>query len=179
MKRHAALQDLSRDHQLMLMQARHIRWLEEGHPRAASLNAVCAGLLAFWQRDGELHLLEEETVLLPALPLPSMQTHVRRVQQDHAAMRQAIAQLHTQIHEKALFDFGRRLHDHVRWEERELFEQSQTQLNDVQLADMGRRSHEFRAQHSRPIGPYGAYCALPETQNNRQPKDSNMIHHGT
>jgi hypothetical protein len=159
MKRHAALQDLSRDHQLLLMQARHIRWLEEGHPRAGGFDEVLAGLLAFWQSDGELHLREEEMVLLPALN--ALPQHMQRVHHDHAALRHAITQLLTKPDAPTLFAFGRLLHDHVRWEERELFEHSQTHLSEAQLLDVSRRSLTFRAEHSRPIGPFGGSCAIP------------------
>jgi hypothetical protein len=159
MKRHAALQDLSRDHQLLLMQARHIRWLEEGHPRADSFDAVLAGLLTFWQSDGELHLREEEAVLMPALN--ALPQHMQRFYEEHAALRHAIVQLQTQHDAPTLFAFGRLLHDHVRWEERDLFEQAQANLSEAQLLDAGRRSLEYRTHHCRPIGPFGGACAIP------------------
>lgn len=162
MKRHAALQDLSRDHQLMLMQARHIRWLEEGHKRATTFDDVRAGLLAFWQSDGELHLCEEETVLLPALS--ALPQHTQRVREEHAALRHAITQLQNQPEAPALFAFGQLLNDHVRWEERDLFELAQTQLNEAQLLEIHTRSLEFRAQHSRPTGPYNGTCAVSPTK---------------
>jgi hemerythrin-like domain-containing protein len=162
MKRHAALQDLSRDHQLMLMQARHIRWLEEAHPRAATFADVLAGLLAFWESDGEAHLREEEAVLLPALSMLPQQA--QRMNDEHAALRHAITQLRAQPNAPTLFAFGRLLHDHVRWEERDLFEAAQAQLSEAHLAGIGRRSLAFRAQHSRPIGPFGAACAIPEAK---------------
>lgn len=161
MKRHAALQDLSRDHQLMLIQARHIRWLEEGHKRASTFDVVLSSLLAFWKSDGEPHLREEEAVLLPALVAWSHHTH--RAHEDHAALRHAIMRLHEQPDTQALFAFGRLLHDHVRWEERELFEQAQAQLSEAQLLEMGARSLEFREQHSRSTGPFGGTCVIPTT----------------
>lgn len=158
MKRHAALQDLSRDHQLMLMQARHIRWLEEGHPRATSFDAVLAGLLAFWASEGEAHLLEEETVLLPALAaLPDL---AQRMLKDYAELRNAIAQLQAHPDTGVLFAFGRHLNDHVRWEERSFFEETQAHLSEAQLASIGRHSREFRMRHDRPVGPYSTTCAV-------------------
>jgi hypothetical protein len=42
MLRHPALQDLSRDHQLFLLNCRHIRWLADGDHRARPFDETLA-----------------------------------------------------------------------------------------------------------------------------------------
>ena len=60
---------------------------------------------------------------------------------------------------------GRRLHDHVRLEERVIFEQMQERFSDDELAEIGRRSESFRLALRGPqsIGTRRSpTCRLPD-----------------
>lgn len=152
LQRHPALQDLSRDHQLVLLHAREIRWTVEGDRRAQPWAAVAREFLRFWQREGILHLQEEEEVLLPAygrrVPLHGDET-VRHVLADHAWLHQATGELQYCLQsgrEDAVLlgTIGRKLHDHVRLEERLLFQSIQAVLSEEELDHLGALSIAFR-----------------------------------
>lgn len=180
MKRHPALQDLSRDHQLLLLHARHVRWAAEGDPRALPTDAVIAGLIAFWDSDAEPHLREEETVFLPAYAAADVigARQAQRIIGEHAwlsgeidAWRLAAAQPDL----AALARFAQVLHDHVRFEEREAFERAQAVLDETALADLAARSAAFRLEHRGPdkIGPAGGRsCAVPPRRRARADQPS-------
>ncbi|MHC4393412.1 MAG: hemerythrin domain-containing protein, partial [Planctomycetota bacterium] len=96
MKRHSALQDLSRDHYAALKHCQQVRWAAEGHPRARALEEVTRELLEFYSAEGALHFAEEEEVLLPILSrhiLPSEDEDVRRMLDDHALIRDRMDRL--------------------------------------------------------------------------------------
>lgn len=152
LQRHPALQDLSRDHQLILWHAREMRWTLEEDRRAQPWAVVVREFLRFWQREGILHLQEEEEVVLPTygrrVPLEGNET-VRHVLADHAWLHQATGELQyllqTGQEDGALLGaIGRRLHDHVRLEERLLFQAIQDTLTEEELDRLGAQSIAFR-----------------------------------
>lgn len=170
LKRHPALQDLSRDHQAILLHARAMRWALEGDRRAQPLAHVAREFTRFWQKEGILHLQEEEEVLLPAygqrVPLPE-DAAVQRVLADHAWLQQAVAELHHCLQAgvacgSLLGEIGQRLHDHVRLEERVLFESVQQALDEEQLDRLGFQSMAFRVRWrgASAVGPLGGACEL-------------------
>jgi hemerythrin-like domain-containing protein len=118
MKRHAALQPLSRDHHVALVAAQRLR-------RATDDDAVAArdAFLEFWREHGALHFRVEEEVLLPAFATYADPEDCRIVQLllDHVrirAMAQALAHEHGV---DGLHALGAALERHVRLEEREVF----------------------------------------------------------
>jgi hemerythrin-like domain-containing protein len=161
LKRHPALQDLSRDHHLFLLQVRHIRWLVESHERAASLQTVIDGLLTFWEEHGQAHLQEEETVLFPFVrdQTPDNAALLRRLEVDHNWLRDKFEELadlpRLENAVPLLRSMGEYIERHVRHEEREVFQQIQAQLTAEQLADLAEKSLAFRTRHRTPdvIGP--------------------------
>lgn len=169
LKRHPALQDLSRDHHAFLIEARNVRWLLEGDERAESLPITIERLLVFWHEHGEAHLREEETVLFPFCEehVPELCKTLeleRHLTNDHAWLRSKVAELadvpQLENSTPLLRTLSKFIEAHVRHEEREIFEQIQAALTAEQLEDLHARSIAFRTEH-RPEGSIGP--AQPNT----------------
>jgi hypothetical protein len=170
LKRHPALQDLSRDHQRILLHARDMRGALAGDRRAQPLAHAAREFTRFWQKEGILHVQEEEEVLLAAYGqrVPLLEdAAVQRVLVDHAWLHQAVAELLHFLqaggdHSSLLGDIAQRLHDHVRLEERVLFEGVQQALDEEQLDQLGIQSMAFRVRWrgAGAVGPLGGACEL-------------------
>lgn len=118
MKRHRALQPLSRDHHVALVAAQRLRRADE--PAQAR-----DAFLAFWREHGAKHFRIEEEVLLPAFAAhadPDAEC-VARMLIDHARIRAAAARLADDADPpvETLHELGTMLERHVRLEEREVF----------------------------------------------------------
>lgn len=157
LKRHPALQDLSRDHQHFLIEARTIRWMVEGDPRALTPEGVRDSLLTFWEQQGALHLREEEEVLLPFClshaPEAGLQAELRHVLADHVWLRGQMGMLYAAGQEaspqtliRLLTPISTHVVAHIRFEERELFERIQTTLSTERIAALGAHLISFRRQ---------------------------------
>ncbi len=114
MKRHAALVGLSQDHHHGLALARRCLALEVSWQEVAGIFA----------EELEPHFSIEERLLFPALGADPI---VERALADHAELRRRVGV------QGSLADFGRQLHDHIRFEERELFERAQEVMTGEQL----------------------------------------------
>jgi hemerythrin-like domain-containing protein len=132
-KRAEALRPLSREHQGALAVA---KTLSEGEDAAAASRAF----LEFWERDGRRHFRIEEEVLLPAWALAAEvdRPGVERMLAEHLEIRREALRLAaggaTVARVNAL---GRLLHDHVRFEERELFPLAEAALGAADLERLG------------------------------------------
>jgi hypothetical protein len=112
MKRSPALAPLSRDHHHALDVARRLR-------RATSedLDEVRAYLESFWAERGAEHFaLEERELTADRLDSPAWRAGVARMLAEHEEIR-----VRTVDSVDAAHELGELLHDHVRFEERELF----------------------------------------------------------
>lgn len=110
MKRHHALEPFSRDHYGGLVVARHLK--EKPGPEAI------AELMQVWNSEMEDHFWEEEVSLGPLAP-PEM---AERLVRDHDAIRAVVLVAEAQnLSEEDAVRLGEMIHDHIRWEERELF----------------------------------------------------------
>ena len=119
MKRHPALQPLSRDHHVALVAAQSLR-------RATGSDAASArvAFLEFWREHGAKHFRVEEDVLLPAFAADADPDHecVARMLMDHVRIRAAARRLEEgDPPVEALHELGTMLERHVRLEEREVF----------------------------------------------------------
>jgi hemerythrin-like domain-containing protein len=116
MKRHPRLQGLSREHHHVLVLARRAMrgYLSPTDARRAFYDELA------------LHFAVEEEQLLPALRASGAAgiELAERMQREHDAIRAAIAA-------EDVATFGRLLHEHVRFEERELFPAFEAQLGDA------------------------------------------------
>lgn len=161
MKRHPALQDLSRDHYTALRTARILSRPRPGEDRGPA--EAAQELLAFWDRELVWHFREEEELLLPLVAghvQPTALEEVRRMLDDHATIRAGVLQLRdpapgTPGTAGLLQHLGRLLHDHVRMEERRLFPRLQELLTEPELAILAARSESFRrrCRGPRAVGP--------------------------
>jgi hemerythrin-like domain-containing protein len=118
-KRHVALQPLSRDHHVALVAAQRLR-------RATAADAAAAreAFLDFWREHGALHFRVEEDVLLPAFAAYGDPADARVVQMlvEHVRIRAATAALaEGEPDLDSMHELGAALADHVRLEERAIF----------------------------------------------------------
>lgn len=116
MKRVEALQELSRDHLKALLLAKRLR-------DAQDLAAASEAFTQFWNTERH-HFRIEEEILLPHWAAHGEIDHsaVGRMLEDHLAIRRdAIRLAAARLSLPQLRDLGTRLHDHVRFEERQLF----------------------------------------------------------
>jgi hemerythrin-like domain-containing protein len=117
MKRSAALAPLSRDHQHALDAALRLRRAHSG-----SIGDAVAHFAAFFEDEGRHHFEIEERLLLPALPAEDAEwaDAVRRIREDHAAIR-AAADAASELSVSDAQALGQRIAEHVRFEERVAF----------------------------------------------------------
>lgn len=130
MKRAEALRPLSREHQGALAVAKRLSEATDRDPAAAAL-------LEFWQADGRRHFRIEEEVLLPgwAAVAEVDRVGVERMLREHLEIRRQVLRTEAgEIELRELNALGRLLHDHVRFEERELFVAVEDALDEAALA---------------------------------------------
>jgi hemerythrin-like domain-containing protein len=132
-KRHGALEPLSRDHHHALVAAQQLR-------RASESTATDARdrFRDYWDQEGREHFREEEEILLPmCAPFVDPEHRlVLKVLSDHVRIRhlagEATASSAPPL--SVLHDLGHQLEQHVRLEERELFPLIERSLPEEQLA---------------------------------------------
>lgn len=129
-KRAEALQPLSRDHLVALLAAKALKEADEEEPARARF-------LEFWDPDGAHHFRVEEEVLLPhwALFAEVDAGAVGRMLDEHLRIRREALRLAAGEGDlEELRRLGHLLHDHVRFEERQLFPMIEDALSEDQLA---------------------------------------------
>jgi hemerythrin-like domain-containing protein len=124
MKRAEALRPLSREHLVALLAAKKLK-------EAAGLEEATRAFLDFWRSDGRRHFRVEEEVLLPGWAMHAAidRDGVRRMLDEHLAIRREALRL--EAREASLEEareLGQLLHDHVRFEERQLFPRVEADL---------------------------------------------------
>jgi hypothetical protein len=132
MKRAEALQPLSRDHLKALLAAKRVVDADD---------AVTAGaaFARFWELERDHFRLEEE-ILLPhwAAHAEVDLAGVERMLADHLAIRAGALRLAREVLSlDELHALGTRLHDHVRFEERQLFPMIEAALDADALDRLG------------------------------------------
>jgi len=132
LKRHPALEQLSRDHHHALVVAQRLK-------RAADATAMDArdGFMTYWEADGRVHFREEEETLLPACAgfVDLDEPIIAKVLTDHVRIRY-LANRVAGVDRPALgllHELGARLDEHVRREERELFPLIEQSIPDADL----------------------------------------------
>lgn len=103
-----------------------------------------------WEDEIRWHFGAEEEILFPACERYAQLCAVmRELLADHAALRPLFAAAaEGKLTRDDLLAFRQRLHDHVRKEERELFEQVQAAIPAEELAELGRRMDEYFERHA-------------------------------
>ena len=138
MKRSAALAPLSRDHHVALATALVLRRATQ-----ETAESALARFRAYWAERGDEHFDIEEELLLPALrgDDDAWTEAADRVRREHADLRRRAREA-SPADVGALRELGERLHDHVRFEERELFPLAEARLSVDELEALGRRIAE-------------------------------------
>lgn len=128
MKRHAALLQHSREHHHALKLARLARFAVDSGCREAIAEAAHS-INAQFPEKLEAHFRDEENGLLTQLAAIGQNELVNRTQDEHVRLRDLNEALAREPEDAtALYAFATLLHDHVRFEERELFEIAQNLL---------------------------------------------------
>src|SRR5262245_44438221 len=129
MKRSKALTPLSHDHHQTLDVARRLR-----RATPADVGDALAYLGAFWNDEGQRHFELEERHLVDALPDAEWRAQIERMLREHEAIRARVASVAGVESAHAL---GALMHDHVRFEERELFAMLEDRLSEPELERLG------------------------------------------
>lgn len=148
MKRHEALERLSRDHHQALFQAMRLKRADD-----EEAGNVLADFLDFWFGVGHLHFRAEEEVLLPAYSAygDASRAEVVQVLVDHVEIRREayeLGGLKDDPEPERLHRLGERLDAHVRHEERVLFPLIEEALPDDELARVARGVEEVESAAS-------------------------------
>jgi hemerythrin-like domain-containing protein len=149
MKRHSSLHPLSQHHHFALIQALGMRRATEmpAEKRDAAVARQTEKFLAFWHKTGIAHFREEEEVLLPAYARHTrlnQDAGVIRMLADHAEIRAIVQVLEQRRAEKLpieaaeLARLAKLLHDHIRFEENEVYPRIERVLGEENLNAMGR-----------------------------------------
>lgn len=126
MKRHAALQHLSREHHTTLKLARQARFACDAGLDQAIAQAA-QSIRSEFARFLEAHFQTEEADLLPTLAAAGAGELAACMLAEHAELRELNRRL-AEPDIETLARFATLLSDHVRFEERELFETAQRLL---------------------------------------------------
>lgn len=120
MKRSPQLIPLSREHHTALSLARRLTETARSTDRATLADGV-RHLGEKFAAELDPHFAEEERWLLPALSAAGENSLTERTAAEHARMRALVVELMHEPSSAGLAEFAALLHDHVRFEERELF----------------------------------------------------------
>lgn len=124
MRRHPSLMQLSREHHAALRLALYCRTVAKNSDEVTYSHACCE-IAALFKAELEPHFYVEETQLLPVLSGLGETGMVARTLAEHHMLRH-LADGIGQGNRTALELFADALVDHVRFEERELFQKAQT-----------------------------------------------------
>jgi iron-sulfur cluster repair protein YtfE (RIC family) len=121
-QRHPTLHRLSSDHHSGLVLARRARQAAQGDRHQRS--AAWASVMDRFDAELEPHFQAEEADLLPAMRRAGETALVERTLQEHAALRALLGEGRSEN----LEPFADLLTQHIRFEEKELFERAQQVL---------------------------------------------------
>lgn len=144
LKRHPSLQPFSREHMSGLVLARNLR----RRPLDDSARmTVVTEFMRGWERELAPHFADEERILLPIITDATLGD---RLLAEHARLRELAVALPSSAQprtEQLMQQLGELLEDHIRWEERVLFETIQAQAPEA-LAKL--HAHAEAIERDRP-----------------------------
>lgn len=152
MKRDPRLVRLSEEHHHGLVFSLRLE-RELAGATETQLAALYGDLLRFWTRGLLPHFHAETQCLLARLVRHTspQSPSAQRLLADHFSMETLVARMRDaatgEQRRNALAQFGETLRDHIRWEERVLFEETQRLLTEPELDAMGR---EIEARLPKP-----------------------------
>jgi hypothetical protein len=154
LRRDPALVPLSQDHHHALVQSLRLRDAAAGEPGPAA--EAGRAFLDHWRGAMLGHFADEEEVLFPAAEAIQPEA-VARLRGEHVEIAGLVARLEASLGADSvprdlLAELGWLVHDHVRFEERVLFEGVQTRLGPSALAALERALSAHRAARGLPPG---------------------------
>jgi len=134
-KRHPALQPLSRDHLVALFHSYRLIQAANNNPRF-NLEESIIGFKSAWKNEIAIHFADEER-LFPSLPVSV--DSLQRLFDEHAALRQLILELETTGSQSSVLalKLGQTLDAHIRWEEHSLFPEIEQALSEAEIRQLG------------------------------------------
>ena len=146
-QRHDALAPFSRDHYTGLVTARHL--IKAADADAVARRKAVAEFIDGWEHEIAEHFDDEERLLLDLLDDDDRQRLIDEHQTLRAYAQQArTLRTQTDPDPQTVRKIGQALDDHIRWEERELFQRLQDQLTEAQLQAL--HHHTGPIEQSRP-----------------------------
>lgn len=155
MKRHPALQDLSRDHFQVLVRTQRLRRALAGPAPWPEVRETVDELLRFYESDMRPHFEEEDRFVAPLghrRGSPVLERAATELVAEHRTFRAQFERLRLVREDAAatrslLTGLEPRITAHVHREEEELFEGLQRVLAESELEAMWARSYAFRSMH--------------------------------
>ena len=139
MKRAPQLRDLSEDHHHGLVLARKAKLAASGQ-EGSSGPEIWAEVEAVFKRELEPHFEIEESLIGEALRAAGESQLAQRLVDEHEALRQFLLPRHRRTVDD-LRRFGELLEQHIRFEERELFQVAQEKLTSDELGAVAKACH--------------------------------------
>lgn len=134
-KRHQAIVSFSKDHHFGLLLAWKIR---QGLNKDINAERISDYVLYFFKEDLEKHFAEEEEMLFSHLPTDDMMR--RRAEADHKDIYKLVEEIGNKKQDKALLNkLADKVDQHIRFEERELFNHLQSNISAAKLVEIAKR----------------------------------------
>lgn len=147
LKRHPALQPLSRDHYVGLQQAQ--RLMKAAQADAAARRTTADEFLRAWGEEISSHFDDEERLLPDLIAVPA---DCQRMLDEHVRIRALTATVEALLSQsppgELLAELGQQLNDHIRWEERQLFPAIEAAAGAEQLTHLEEVTQTI--EHHRP-----------------------------
>lgn len=147
MKRHPALVPLSHDHHHTLVHARNLR--ESAGAGAQARHEAATRFLGHFGLHVVRHFREEEELVFPLLRL--LPPELERVLAQHQRIRALALRLRAEPDAGALAELGALLEEHIRLEERIVFELVQEHVPEAELAALRLAPREERPDARGPV----------------------------
>ena len=148
MKRHTSLISLSKDHHQTLIIA---QILKKNAPVYKGMPSDPVGkrkyILDFWKTELANHFIVEEEILIPESISKNSDLNemCKQVFEEHKQIKGLISQLkHSDNPEYELDQIGQSLENHIRFEERIVFEKIQECFDETFLDNLGRKLNSYR-----------------------------------
>ncbi len=152
LSRHEALAPFSRDHYTGLVQAQHL--IKAGQADDVTRRKAVADFVDAFDHKIAPHFRDEERLLggvLTDADRDALFSQHRQLTQDAERMRELRKSIDPDP--DTLAEVGQRLNEHIRWEERELFNRIQQELSGSQIEVLQRQTAKLEATRPRDVRP--------------------------
>ena len=143
MKRSESLQPLSRQHHDELLSCLLIK---KGVNKKADVKVLADFTNLFWKDDFIKHIKAEEEILIPFLVKHRFENRfINMLKTDHIMINAVLDRLNTFDRRHKTFEiFADLVEQHIRFEERVVFEKIQEQLSEKDMTELGRQLHNIQ-----------------------------------